>query len=92
MEHKGKKTYFFTDEEYNEKGRNLPGVVKRVKGIGLLEKDELHDAIFNNPDAHEVFEYTPEAIATLEALMGEDVTPRKDYVFSNIDFSDYGEM
>lgn len=92
VENKGKKTYFYTDEEYNEKGRELPGEVRRVKGIGLLEKDELIDAIFKNEEAHEVFEYTPEALEALEALMGADVEPRKDFVFSNIDFSDYGEM
>lgn len=92
VEHKGKKTYFYTDEEYNEKGRNLPGEVQRVKGLGLLEKDELKDAIFNCPDAHEVFEYEPEAIEALEALMGADVEPRKEFIFENIDFSEYGEM
>ena len=92
VEHKGKKTYFYTDEEYNEKGRKLPGEVRRVKGIGLLEKDELQDAIFNCPDAHEIFEYTPEAIEALEALMGADVKPKKEFIFSNIDFSKYGEM
>ncbi len=92
VEHKGKKTYFYTDEEYNEKGRNLPGEVQRVKGLGLLEKDELKDAIFNCPDAHEVFEYEPEAIEALEALMGVDVEPRKEFIFENIDFSEYGEM
>lgn len=92
VEHKGKKTYFYTDEEYNEKGRKLPGEVRRVKGIGLLEKDELKDAIFNCPEAHEVFEYTPEAMEALEALMGADVGPKKEFIFSNIDFSKYGEM
>lgn len=92
VEHKGKKTYFYTDEEYNEKGRKLPGEVRRVKGIGLLEKDELKDAIFNCPEAHEVFEYTPEAMEALEALMGADVSPKKEFIFSNIDFSKYGEM
>lgn len=92
VENKGKKKYFYTDEEYNEKGRSLPGTVHRVKGIGLLEKDELEESIFNCAAAHEVFEYTPEAMQALEALMGADVQPRKDFVFSNIDFSKYGEM
>lgn len=92
VENGKKKTYFYTDEDYNERGRQLPGVVKRVKGLGLLSKQELRDAVFNCPEAQEMFEYTPEAMEALEALMGADVTPKKDFVFSTIDFSDYGEM
>lgn len=92
VENKGKQTYFYSDEDYNENGRKLPGNVRRVKGIGLLEKKELREAIFECPEAHEVFEYTPEAMEALEALMGSDVEPKKDFIFSNIDFSEYGEM
>lgn len=92
VENKGKQTYFYTDEDYNERGRKLPGNVRRVKGLGLLEKKELQEAIFNCPEAHEIFEYTPEAMEALEALMGADVKPKKDFIFENIDFSKYGEM
>lgn len=92
VENKGKQTYFYTDEDYNERGRKLPGNVRRVKGLGLLEKKELREAIFDCPEAHEVFEYTPEAMEALEALMGADVKPKKEFIFENIDFSKYGEM
>ena len=92
VENKGKQTYFYTDEDYNERGRKLPGSVRRVKGLGLLEKKELQEAIFNCPEAHEIFEYTPEAMEALEALMGADVKPKKEFIFENIDFSKYGEM
>lgn len=92
VENKGKQTYFYTDEDYNERGRKLPGNVRRVKGLGLLEKKELHEAIFDCPEAHEIFEYTPEAMEALEALMGADVGPKKEFIFENIDFSKYGEM
>lgn len=92
VENKGKQTYFYTDEDYNERGRTLPGNVRRVKGLGLLEKKELQEAIFNCPEAHEIFEYTPEAMEALEALMGADVKPKKEFIFENIDFSKYGEM
>lgn len=92
MENKGKQTYFYTDEDYNERGRKLPGNVRRVKGLGLLEKRELREAIFDCSEAHEVFEYTPEAMEALEALMGADVGPKKEFIFENIDFSKYGEM
>jgi len=92
VENKGKQTYFYTDEDYNERGRKLPGNVRRVKGLGLLEKRELREAIFDCPEAHEVFEYTPEAMEALEALMGADVGPKKEFIFEHIDFSKYGEM
>ena len=92
VENKGKQTYFYTDEDYNERGRKLPGNVRRVKGLGLLEKKELREAIFDCPEAHEIFEYTPEAMEALEALMGADVGPKKEFIFENIDFSKYGEM
>lgn len=92
VENKGKQTYFYTDEDYNERGRKLPGNVRRVKGLGLLEKRELREAIFDCPEAHEVFEYTPEAMEALEALMGADVGPKKEFIFENVDFSKYGEM
>lgn len=92
VENRGKNTYFYTDEDYNMNGRTLKGEVRRVKGIGLLEKHELQEAIFQSEKAHEVFKYTPEAMEALEALMGADVQPKKDYVFSHIDFSEYGEM
>ena len=92
VENKGKQTYFYTDEDYNERGRKLPGSVRRVKGLGLLEKKELQEAIFNCPEAHEIFEYTPEAMEALEALMGADVKPKKEFIFENIDFTKYGEM
>ena len=34
---------------------------------------------------------TPEGVASLENLMGKNVQYRKDFVFSNIDFSKIGE-
>lgn len=58
----------------------------------MLEKKELREAIFDCPEAHEIFEYTPEAMEALEALMGADVGPKKEFIFENIDFSKYGEM
>ena len=89
---KGNNTYFYSDEDYNARGRKLSGEVRRVKGIGLLEKNELKEAVFGCPETHEVFEYTPEAMEALEALMGADVEPKKKFIFENIDFSKYGEM
>lgn len=37
-------------------------------------------------------EYSPEGVEQLCALMGTDITPRKDFVMNRIDFSQYGDM
>ena len=39
----------------------------------------------------ERIEYSEEGIQVLEQLMGKDVSPRTDYVFNNIDFSEIRE-
>lgn len=36
--------------------------------------------------------YSEEAAKVLEDLMGEDVLPRKEFIFNNIDFSEYGDF
>jgi len=36
--------------------------------------------------------YSPEGIEQLCALMGEDITPRRDFVMNRIDYSQYGDM
>lgn len=35
----------------------------------------------------DVMEYSEDSIKILEKLMGEDVQPRKDFIFNKIDFS-----
>ncbi len=39
----------------------------------------------------ETLEWNDEAIDLLHALMGEDVTPRKDFIMENVDFSKVAE-
>ena len=39
----------------------------------------------------ERMEYSEEAMSLLVDLMGEDVIPRKDFIFKNIDFSQVRE-
>lgn len=83
---KGKETYYFSDEEANK--ANIVGEKKRAKGLGELPADTLHNSMFT-PEYQrlEQMEYSEEAINMLEQLMGEDVDPRTDYIFKNIDFS-----
>ena len=83
---RGKETYYFSDEEANK--ANIVGEKKRAKGLGELPADTLHNSMFT-PEYQrlEQMEYSEEAINMLEQLMGEDVDPRTDYIFKNIDFS-----
>lgn len=39
----------------------------------------------------ERMEYSEEAMDLLYSLMGEDVAPRRDFIFKNIDFSQVRE-
>lgn len=36
--------------------------------------------------------YSSEGTRQLCALMGEDITPRKEFVMNRIDYSQYGDM
>ena len=39
----------------------------------------------------EVMEYSEEAMSLLYSLMGEDVAPRRDFIMTNMDFSEVKE-
>ena len=39
----------------------------------------------------DVMEYSEEAMSLLYSLMGEDVAPRRDFIMSNVDFSEIKE-
>ena len=83
-----KESYYFTDEEFNGARSNIRGEVTRAKGLGALSADQARASMFN-PEFQrmDVLVPTPEAIVLLEALMGEPVAPRKEFVFNKVDFS-----
>ena len=83
-----KEQYFFTDEEFNNVRNTIKGEVTRAKGLGALSADQARASMFNQEyQRMDVLAPTPEAIVMLEALMGESVAPRKDFVFNEVDFS-----
>ena len=66
--------------------------VNRNKGLGEMSPDEIKDSMFNPKNQRlDVLEYDSEAINLLNDLMGEDIEPRKDFVFNKIDFSEIRE-
>ena len=56
--------------------------------VGALSPDQAHASMFT-PEYQrmDVLEIDDESRALLYSLMGPDAEPRRDYVFSNIDFS-----
>ena len=80
-----KESYYFTDEEFSK--AKPKGEITRAKGLSALSPEQARASMFSDYQRMDVLEPTPEAIALLEDLMGEAVQPRKDFIFSNIDFS-----
>ena len=91
--HDGKKeTYYFTDEELEQDRHKIKGEIQRNKGLGSLEPEQARESMFN-PEYQrlDVMEYSEEAMDLLYSLMGEDVIPRRDFIMSNVDFSEIRE-
>lgn len=84
--------YFFTDEEFNKVRGSIKGEVQRNKGLGGLSPAQAHRSMFT-PEFQRIDTIVPndESITLLQELMGENVEPRRDYVFKNVDFSEIKE-
>lgn len=57
-----------------------------------MSAEQAHNSMFT-PEFQrlDILYPTPDAICLLEQLMGEDVEPRREYVFNKIDFSEIRE-
>ncbi len=85
-------TYFFTDAEYEKERGKIKGEVQRNKGLGALSPEQAKRSMFDKKYQRlDVLEPNEEAIKLLTDLMGEEVEPRRNYVFTNIDFSEIRE-
>lgn len=84
-------SYYFTDEEFNAVKGKIKGEVQRNKGLGSLEPEQARVSMFGEHQRMDVMEYTQEAMNLLYELMGEDVTPRREFIMSNVDFSEIRE-
>lgn len=87
-----KKTYYFTDEELEQNRHKIKGEIQRNKGLGSLEPEQARESMFN-PEYQrlDVMEYSEEAMGLLYSLMGSEVEPRRNFIMSNIDFSEIRE-
>lgn len=88
---KNKEDYYYTDEEMNAVRERISGTVQRNKGLGSLTAEQAKRSMFGENQRLDILEPTPEAIELLEQLMGEEVNPRKDFIFNNVDFSEIKE-
>lgn len=85
-------SYYFSDEDFNKAKGKVKGEVQRNKGLGSLTPSQARTSMFSS-EYQRLEQIVPDdnSIALLEALMGEDGGPRKDYVFNKIDFSEIRE-
>lgn len=82
-------SYYFTDEEFNK--AKVKGEVTRAKGLGALSEQQAKNSMFGKNQRIDVLEPNEEAIYLLEDLMGNDVEPRTEFIFKNVDFSEVRE-
>ena len=92
VDNKGKESYYFTDDEFNKVRNKIKGEITRAKGLGELPAETARASMFTEEyQRMEVMEYDDRAVDLLYDLMGEDVSPRKNFVMSKIDFSQIRE-
>lgn len=80
--------YFYTEEEFQN--RTINGDITKFKGLGQMAEQDLKQSLFSEEFQHmDVLESSAEGIDALEKLMGPQVRYRKEFVFNNIDFSEF---
>ncbi len=80
--------YFYTDEEFNAARGKIKGEVTRAKGLGALSPEQARTSMFTSE--YQRFEQLIPDDSTLDLLnqlMGKDSTPKYNFIFENIDFS-----
>lgn len=88
LDFKGKTWYYYNEKEVEERTQRN-GDITFFKGLGQMGAQDLKESLFNLQYQHlEQLMPTKEGIETLLALMGEDVTPRKDFI-QQIDFGGF---
>lgn len=85
-------SYYFTDEEYNKVAGKVKGEVQRCKGLGALSAEQARRSMFT--EEFQRFEQLipdKDTFELLNDLMGDDSTPKHDFIFDNLDFSEIRE-
>ena len=89
---KGKKaSYYYTDEELAAAPSVRGSTQTRFKGLGeLADRDATQ--MFNENQRMDKLTWNSDSYKLLEDLLGDNVLPRKEFVFNEIDFERYGEI
>lgn len=84
---KGKQSYYYFDD--NELNEGVTGTTVRYKGLGEMSPKDAKESMFNQENQRiEILKPDENSSLRLNELMGKDIAPRKDFVFSGIiDFS-----
>ena len=77
--------YFYTEDQVKQS--KTKGTQQRFKGLGEM-KDEDARCMFDNNQWLEQLTWDDSVAELLEGLMGDDSQPKKDFVFSRINFED----
>lgn len=90
MKKGNKRVFFYSHEEYNKEKENYPGWdTTYYKGIGEMSSQDMKDTMFNEKERRIVI-YNVDDFDSfsklINLLMGNDVPPRRQYIFDNIDF------
>ena len=80
--------YFYTEEQV--KSAKATGTQQRFKGLGEM-KDEDARCMFDSNQWLEQLVWDDSVAPLLEGLMGDDSQPKKDFVFSRINFEEITE-
>lgn len=82
--------YTYTEEEQTKFGKPSGATLTRFKGLGEMTAKDLRNTIFSEENGR-LLQMTIEdgarAAQMFELLMGEDVEPRRQYIFKNLDFT-----
>lgn len=85
-------SYYFTDEEMDAARPTIKGDIQRNKGLGSLSPSQARESMFNEKNQRmETLIPDDEALYLLEELMGDNIEPRRDFIFSKVDFSEIRE-
>ena len=85
-------SYYFTDNEFAKAKSKVKGEVQRNKGLGALSEEQARRSMFTEEfQRMEQLIPTEDSLYLLEDLMGEDVQPRREFIFNNIDFNEIRE-
>ena len=83
-----KEIYYFTDEEMDKARPTIRGEVQRNKGLGSLSAEQAKKSMFDPAYQRlDILKHDTESVQLLTELMGEDVEPRREFIFNNVDFT-----